>query len=1040
MNELSEKYELLAAAQKELDEDGGLSNGTLDKLHEQYEAMDDIIALYKLGLVTAQDVYAEYERLYKADERSFVDSNAWKIANTEEYFNKNIKGHKEWVSAIGEYYTADFKNFSELAQKKLELETGLIQKLGENWSKYYSTYASAVKNSYVMLDSAGDFNRSKNAGGMSQYASYSDYVKAETAKQYASWDSATKNAYDNAMALAKTLDSMSELMRGIDFDLDLNLGSSKSGSSSKAVEAYIANIDKYREAVERLRKVQKRKERLDRKLNTSEDMRERILLERQLVNAYQDESAAIQTLNQLRSGTINSNAESLRKLGFEVQYNADTNDLWISNLEHLNELTAKSKGKYGSLQEATNALRKETEELINATASLNEENRDGADSIYELGVSVHDAKSQIVDDLKEIVSQASDAVDEIQNVYDTLKSAAEEYEANGGFISIDTIQSIIKLGPQYMQYLQNENDLLVINEESINRVIEAKTRQLAAEQALTYVERVKAALQEGSIENLNTLLYATTEATDATFGLAYAELELMRQMGELDDTQYAAAMHNIDAIRSLCETAVDSIGKTAGAAQKAIEESKKQLESLRDELEDMQDAGDDIIKYVMDMLKYRIQQQIDLLEKMKDKYSDIIALKKESLRASKDEEDYQKKIKSKLKEMAKLQERIDALGLDDSRSAQAERAKLLEEMAELQEDLNDIQAEKAIEATEDALDKMEEAYHQEKDNEIKILEDSISSYQKLYEMAINYISAHWDTLYSELIAHNTEYGSVLNSEITEAWNNCIAAAQRYGDFVSAMMGGIKNEIASINAEIERMGAISSSGESDAGSPNVVGKADGNKTVTNEDRAAAIIKRMYANMNEHGGSGSSTSAARKAELSQENLRLGAQLNQYGISAYRSTDKEDLGTWYTDSTKREKLFDKYRRYIFHTGGIVGDAGTVKDNEVLAKLEKGESVLTSRMWDNAVTMVDRISRMTEAFTTMPISMTQPILPDFSRFGNQTVSNVTNNGSQPVEIHFGDINVTAGSDSAYVIADEVRKITRENVNQIARHLKIRI
>ena len=54
--------------------------------------------------------------------------------------------------------------------------------------------------------------------------------------------------------------------------------------------------------------------------------------------------------------------------------------------------------------------------------------------------------------------------------------------------------------------------------------------------------------------------------------------------------------------------------------------------------------------------------------------------------------------------------------------------------------------------------------------------------------------------------------------------------------------------------------------------------------------------------------------------------------------------------------------------------------------------------------------------------------------------MSNVTNNGSQPVEIHFGDINVTAGSDSAYVIADEVRKITRENVNQIARHLKIRI
>ena len=58
-----------------------------------------------------------------------------------------------------------------------------------------------------------------------------------------------------------------------------------------------------------------------------------------------------------------------------------------------------------------------------------------------------------------------------------------------------------------------------------------------------------------------------------------------------------------------------------------------------------------------------------------------------------------KKRANKLKEIAKLQARIDALSLDDSREAQAERAKLLEEMAELQEDLADEQADKALDAT-----------------------------------------------------------------------------------------------------------------------------------------------------------------------------------------------------------------------------------------------------------------------------------------------------------------------------------------------------
>ena len=90
----------------------------------------------------------------------------------------------------------------------------------------------------------------------------------------------------------------------------------------------------------------------------------------------------------------------------------------------------------------------------------------------------------------------------------------------------------------------------------------------------------------------------------------------------------------------------------------------------------MEDGANDLVKYVMDMLKHRIQEQIDLLEEMKDKYSEIIDLKKESLDATKDEQDYQKSIAKKLREMAKLQERINALALDDSRSAQPERARL----------------------------------------------------------------------------------------------------------------------------------------------------------------------------------------------------------------------------------------------------------------------------------------------------------------------------------------------------------------------------
>ena len=179
-------------------------------------------------------------------------------------------------------------------------------------------------------------------------------------------------------------------------------------------------------------------------------MREKILLERQLIGAYQREQEALQNLNDQRESTISSNVKALRNLGFEVQYNADTNELWIANMEHLNELVADSKGGYDTLQEATNGLRKETEDLINSLTDLNEENRDGSESWKELGQDIKEARKQITELLDGIVEEASDAVDTIQNVYDTLHDAADEY-AQSGFITVDTLQSIIGLGQKYVR-------------------------------------------------------------------------------------------------------------------------------------------------------------------------------------------------------------------------------------------------------------------------------------------------------------------------------------------------------------------------------------------------------------------------------------------------------------------------------------------------------------------------------------------------------------------------------------------------------------
>ena len=630
--------------------------------------------------------------------------------------------------------------------------------------------------------------------------------------------------------------------------------------------------------------------------------------------------------------------------------------------------------------------------MINTIVELNEANQEDADAWQNLSGSIRDAKINIVNDLKEIVSQASDAVDEIQNVYDVLKDVANEYAENDGFITVDSFQKIVELGPQYMQYLRDENGLLVINEENINRVIAAKTQQLALENAMAYVERLRLALNNQSLEDLNNLLYATTEGTNATWGLVYANLALLNLNGD----QYQAALHNINAIRALADNAVMGIGQVAGKAF--------------DELNDMKDGLDGILEYVMDMLKQRIEDEIDSLEDMKDAYADIIALRKESLETAQEEGKYQDEVASKIKKMAKLQERINALSLDDSRDAQAEKIKLEEEMAALQKELADTQSDHAIDAQEDSLDKMQEAYEAEKDKEIDILEKTISSHQKLYDIAISYIGDNWDTLYGELIDWNTEYGSVLNSEITTAWDNCLAAAQKYGDYVSAMNR--------IDADIDS--ANGSSGSSN----NILSNTSTGASFSNTDAIRTIVNQMKRN----SAQWMSASTSRRNELDADNMGLASDLEGYGVSVHRGAD----GVWYLQDGR--KLYS-----VYHKGGIVGDRPTLKQNEALALLENGEAVLDDKKQNRLFELIELLNLLTKKAGQFSVDgsvqrLTQTMLAGFDALRSSTLD-ATQRTSNAI-IQMGDVYIYGADEST---VEQHREINRQFANEVLQQMNIK-
>lgn len=1038
LNPLIEAFQKLAVS-------SGTANETADALHEVADAVEAIKPEFDLSaLTTLQDELKALSKAYS--EVLEKDSTGVSFESLKAIADKfsDVSGIETYISRLAQAGTqADVVKgiLEELANEKVNNETNsralaaadddvvaaMLREAGASASAYDGLYQLRLA---MIAAETTELNFSQQIQALREVAEEAGLTASMMQAVFSGatmltagtgdWDEIA-NMTPDQLAAYRIQTAGNTILAAARSKIKLNeikTGGGGGGGGSKAVDEYTASIDKYREALKKLEEVQNERDKLKTDFDRSDDLKEKIALERQLIEVYGQEQQALHELNDLRDTTITEGVSSLRELGFTVQYNAETNELWIENLDHLNELA-------GQTTEETNALRKETENLIGTLTQLNEENQEASADWWKLKNSIEDAHTEINSLLEDIVKQASNAVDAMQNVYSTLHNAADEY-AETGYITVDTLQAIISLGPQYMHYLVDENGQLVINEQSIRAVLKAKMDQLAVETAMTYVQSVAIAQAKGQVDEVNRLIYATEQYTKTTWGLVYASIEALN----LSRGQKDALLHNVDAIRSLADAAGDSIGSQTKA---------------------MRDGVNDILQYTMDMLKSQSEQVVKALQEQKDAYSKIISAQKESLQLKKKETDYAKSQQQKLKEIAKLQAKIDILSLDSSRDAQAKRAQLLEELAELNEDLAESQQDHAIEEQENALDQMEKAYSDEKDKEIKKEEEKYSSTQQLHDAAIRHIEENWDTLMIELLTWNEAYGNSLNSEILESWNACIEAVKIYGSYVDALYGpGGNPEITNIIAQMK----ANSAAWHDADAETRKELSEKNKTLASSLSAYGLNAHMGSTANgEQSGVWYLADGSKLYDYSPASM-IGT-VNSY---AHNPSDLERAATYVVwkaangtnEQTMREyvkKMWPKVsgaelNQYLaalypntlfpkFHSGGIVGTP-TAQQNEMMAALRKGEMVLTEQQ-QHTVNGLLSMAQMIQTRIAAPMHTPSPQIP---MTGADTLLNRIGAVGGETVIQFGDVNIYGATDDA---VKKHREVNREFVNEIVKVLNLR-
>lgn len=132
------------------------------------------------------------------------------------------------------------------------------------------------------------------------------------------------------------------------------------------------------------------------------------------------------------------------------------------------------------------------------------------------------------------ISTVSEEIDKIQNAYKTLSSAIDEYNENGSF-SIDTLQSVIALGDDWLDYLVDENGNLKLDNESL--------QQLTASR-----------LNDMRVQTLNNLIDNVSKIqTDAD-----ANLYLASTNYELANSYEAVAQASLQSAKTQLDAAVDA--------------------------------------------------------------------------------------------------------------------------------------------------------------------------------------------------------------------------------------------------------------------------------------------------------------------------------------------------------------------------------------------------------------------------------------------------------------------------------------------------
>ena len=453
-------------------------------------------------------------------------------------------------------------------------------------------------------------------------------------------------------------------------------------------------------------------------------------------------------------------------------------------------------------------------------------------------------KSKDIEQLSEEIKKLNSALDSLQSTYNDIQGVIDDYNKNG-YLTLDNLQSLMDLEPEYLNALIDENGQINLNTQAYKDYVAAKAKTLVVDQIKSLYEHLlemsaeeaqayaNATAYNAETRSLEDLIGATTQyylvlarAKDAKNNTTAYTDALRKSFGTV--ANYAAVYDSwlkslstsTNEFADKTDKSTDSLKQQKTALEnqkKALENSKKSLENYKKGLDDAQDSLKDLIDLTIDYIKQIKENEKDALNKQKENFDELISKRKEALELAKKEREEADKLAEKQNSVVKAKLAFSIAQLDDSSAGKKAQKKAADNLKTANKDLSDYLNDREYNARVESLDKEKEAFDKNIDEQTKKIDEYLQNARQLYEDACNMIDNDTGDLYGKLWNDYVyPYTTKTRAEFDYLWNSAQIAIQKYqgdNETLIGVMNRLQGEIYATDTQINSLdGEIDNLGE------------------------------------------------------------------------------------------------------------------------------------------------------------------------------------------------------------------------------------